>query len=247
MKQTFFFIYGVIAYTIFLVVYSYFVLWENNTLVPTGVDFGARLPLFQSILVDTLVMALFFVPHSLMARKSFKAWWTKLIPEAIERSTYILFSSLLMGIWIYFWQPIPIVLYDLSGSWMGKTLLAISFIGFGLTVFSTFLINHFELFGLQQVYQALNNQIGKPYQFVTPLLYKLVRHPLYFSFMIAFWVNPILTVGHLLLASLVTIYTLIGIEYEEKDLKEVFGKQYEAYLQKTPKLIPVLFKFKTEK
>jgi len=195
-----------------------------------------------AIIIDLFLIALFFVPHSVMARKSFKAWWTTIIPKALERSTYVLVSSSLMAVWIFFWQPIPITLYDLSDSWAGTFLMILSFSGFVLAVFCTFLINHFDLFGLKQVYYALLNKKKGAYQFATPLLYRLVRHPLYFSFMIAFWCNPICTIGHLLLAVFATVYTLIGIEYEETDLKQLFGETYETYSRETPKLLPSLLK-----
>ncbi|AWX45008.1 hypothetical protein HME9304_02016 [Flagellimonas maritima] len=244
MKRFIYSFYGIFSYCLFLVVFSYFVFWENNILVPTGVDKGDAPNLFKALIINILLIALFFVPHSVMARKSFKAWWITVIPKALERSTYVLVSSSLMAVWIYFWQPIPLIIYDLTDSWLGTFLMILSFFGFGLAVFCTFLINHFDLFGLKQIYYAINNKKESPYKFVTPLLYRLVRHPLYFSFMIAFWCNPLLTVGHLLLALMATVYTMVGIGYEEKDLSELFGETYDLYAEKTPKLLPFVLKSK---
>ena len=238
MSRILLFLYGLISYIIFLTVYCYFILWENNTFVPTGIDDTAQLSWPLAVVIDLLLMALFFIPHSIMARQRFKQWWTTIIPPAIERTTYVLVSTILMATWVYLWQPIDFVLYDWRGTMAGQALGFLSFLGFGITVLSTFLINHFEFFGLEQVFRNFTGRPGRTYRFVTPLLYKLVRHPLYLGFMIAFWCNPVLTVGHLLFSTVVTVYTFFGIQLEEKDLHETFGEEYAAYSRETPMLIP---------
>ncbi len=236
--------YALVSYIFFLLVYGYFILWENNTIVPVRIDQGTSDSLPEALLTNILLMAIFFVPHSIMARNWFKTWWTKIISPILERSTYVLISSLLMANWIYFWRPIPIVIYDLSESWIGTFLMICSFFGFFLAVFSTFLINHFDLFGLKQIIHVFRPKKETPYRFVTPLLYQIVRHSLYLGFIIAFWSNSEFTIGHLLFSSLATVYTLIGIDYEEKDLKQEFGETYKKYSQAIPKLIPSIMRSK---
>ncbi len=245
MKKVIFGLYGGIAYLLFLGVFSYLTLWENNLLTPTQIDTGGTdQMLWMKLGINVMLLLLFFVPHSVMARKWFKEWWTQYIPKELERSTYVFTASALLGLVVVFWQPIPITIYDLSGSWVGSALTALSFIGFGLVVWSSFQINHFDLFGLKQVYMAVANKEQRSYTFVTPFLYKLARHPLYLGLLIAFWCNAQLTAGHLLFSGLATAYIFVGTSYEEKDLRAEFGARYNEYASTTPKFLPSVFRFK---
>jgi methanethiol S-methyltransferase len=196
-----------------------------------------EIPTFLKIIINLLLILLFGLQHSIMARKGFKDWITRYIPQPIERSTYVLIASLILTVMFLFWQPISTELWNFSGQVTGNILLGISFLGWGLVLLSTFLINHFHLFGLYQVYQNFREkQLNDTFKM--PFLYKLVRHPLYLGFLIAFWFAPVMTVGHLLFSSAMTVYILIGIHHEEKDLVRIHGDSYKQYREETPKLIP---------
>jgi protein-S-isoprenylcysteine O-methyltransferase Ste14 len=173
-----------------------------------------------------------------MARQGFKEKWTRFIPEPIERSTYVLFGSLALILLYIFWQPLPDILWSLSGG-AATTLLAVSFLGWAIVLVSTFLINHFHLFGLTQTYENLTNKRRTELRFSTPFFYKVVRHPIYLGFLIAFWAAPVMTVGHLLFSIGMTVYIFIGIWHEERDLSKVYGARYEQYKRTTSKLIPI--------
>jgi protein-S-isoprenylcysteine O-methyltransferase Ste14 len=173
-----------------------------------------------------------------MARKQFKEWWTQYVPKPVERSTYVLFSSLALALLCWQWRPIPDVIWHVADPVLATAVLALSFVGFGVVLASTWMINHFELFGLDQV---TNNLTGKPMpamRFKTPMLYKVVRHPIYMGFIIAFWSAPTMTAGHLLFAAVTTAYIFIGIALEEHDLVETFGDEYRRYREKVSMIIP---------
>ncbi len=191
-----------------------------------------------AILVNLGLISLFGIQHSVMARQSFKKKWTKIVPEPIERSTYVLFSSIVLILLFYFWKPIPYAIWDFADTSAGPILLAIAFLGWGMVLLSTFLINHFHLFGLHQVYQYASSREQKILSFRTPFLYRMVRHPLYLGFLIAFWATPVMTAGHLLFAIGMTLYIFIGIYHEEKDLVKLYGNDYLQYQKTTPSIVP---------
>jgi protein-S-isoprenylcysteine O-methyltransferase Ste14 len=192
----------------------------------------------EAIVVNLLLMTLFAVQHSVMARRRFKAWWTQYVPKAIERSTYVLTASLCLLLLFWQWRPIPAVVWRVDDPDFAAVVAMISLAGWVLVFTSTFLINHFELFGLSQVANHLVDRQPSPQQFRTPLFYKFVRHPLYLGFIIAFWAAPVMTVGHLLFAAVTTAYILVGIWLEERDLVETFGDQYRDYKHRVSMLIP---------
>lgn len=232
-------LYGVIAYSFTLVALLYLVGFIGNLVVPKSIDAGASGPLLQSVIVDATLVALFAIQHSVMARQGFKRWWTRVVPASIERSTYVLFTSLVLLLLYWQWQPIPASVWTVHNTVAAGVLDGIFWLGWAVLVASTFLINHFELFGLSQVFARLfGKQLSDP-KFRTPLLYRYVRHPIYLGVLLAVWATPSMTVGHLLFAGMITGYILIGIRLEERDLVEQFGDQYRRYRERASMLIPL--------
>jgi len=232
------FVYGLAAYAVFLGTILYAIGFVTGLVVPKTIDTGAAAPLAEAILVNVLLMSLFAVQHSVMARREFKAWWTQYVPRPIERSTYVLFASLALDLMFWQWRPIPAVVWQVADPNIAAAVLGASLVGWVLVFLSTFLINHFELFGLHQV---ANNLVGRDMpaaRFKTPVLYKMVRHPIYLGFIIAFWMAPVMTVGHLLFAAVTTAYIFVGIFLEERDLVEMFGDEYQRYRERVSMLIP---------
>jgi protein-S-isoprenylcysteine O-methyltransferase Ste14 len=232
------FLYGLIAYLVFFGTILYAIGFVTGLFVPKTIDTGTAVPLAEALVVNLLLMALFAVQHSVMARKQFKEWWTQYIPRSVERSTYVLLASLALILLFWQWRPIPAALWQINDPQLALAVTGVSMIGWVLVFLSTFLINHFELFGLHQV---ANNLAGRPMpqvRFKTPVLYKVVRHPIYLGFIIAFWVAPVMTAGHLLFAAVTTAYIFVGIWLEERDLVEMFGDEYRNYRQRVSMLVP---------
>ncbi len=241
MKRLFIFLYSIVCYFLFLASTLYAMGFLNNLIVPTTIEGGVVRPVGQAFLIDVSLIFLFGLAHSVMARPQFKAWWTRLIPEAAERSTYVLQSSLLLLLIFWLWQPIPEIIWTVTNEYGRFILQSIHWIGWILVILATFLINHFELTGLQQSFCNLRRRQPVSPHFVTPFLYKVVRHPMQLGLIIAFWVTPHMSVGRLVFAVTMTLYILIGLYFEEQSLLKQFGQDYEAYRQATPKVLPIRF------
>ncbi len=240
MRRTLYLVYGTLSYVVALGTSVYAIGFVGNVLVPRSVDRGGPLvPVGTALVIDALLLSLFAVQHSGMARRGFKAAWTRLVPAPVERSTYVLTASGCLIALFYFWRPIPAVVWSIEGAGLRAVFTATSLLGWGLVFFSTFLINHFELFGLRQVYLAARRQELQAPRFRTPLLHKLVRHPMYLGFIVAFWVAPTMTVGHLVFALATLGYILVGIQLEERDLVREYGAPYLAYREQVRGLVPI--------
>ncbi|MDX1658628.1 MAG: isoprenylcysteine carboxylmethyltransferase family protein [Nitriliruptorales bacterium] len=231
-------VYGFVAYAAFLAVFAYFVGFIEGLIVPKGIDDGPDTTVWIAALADVGLITMFGLQHSVMARPGFKRWWKRYVPEPIERSTYVAISTATLALVMLLWQPIPEVVWEINAQpWRG-IVYGISFAGWGILLLATFLIDHFDLFGVKQV---VRHQRGEAYEhptFKTPLLYRYVRHPLLLGFLIAFWAAPTMTVGHLLFAGAMTIYILVAVRYEERDLIRYHGDQYRRYRDEVPRLIP---------
>lgn len=232
------FLYGIASYVVFFVTFLYAIGFVTGVIVPKTIDTGVVVPTSEALVVDLLLMSVFAIQHSVMARRQFKQWWTKFVPKSVERSTYVLFSSLALILLCAMWRPMPTVIWRLDDPLSRMAITALSFTGFFIVLSSTFLINHFELFGLRQVTSNLNGGALPAPQFRTPLYYKFVRHPLYLGFIIAFWATPVMTMGHLLFAAVTSAYIIVGILLEERDLIDLFGDEYRRYKHRVSMLVP---------
>ena len=232
--------YGATAYTIFFLTFLYMIGFLANVGVGKSIDSGEPFPPGLAIIIDLFLIALFALPHSLMARPEFKKWWTQHIPKEIERSTYVLVASLLLLFLFWQWRTVYITLWHFEQPIIRAVLWGLFLAGWGIVLLSTFLINHFDLFGLRQVWLHFKEQEYTHLPFVTPLLYKLVRHPLYTGFLLAFWATPEMSLGHFIFAAAMTAYIVLAIPYEERDLETYHGDAYAEYKRKVPKLIPFM-------
>jgi len=232
------FIYDVVCYLIFLGTFLYAIGFLGNFIVPKGIDGGVLGPRGTALLINILLLGLFAIQHSVMARQGFKRAWTKIVPEPEERSTYVLLSSLLLILLFWQWRPMTGIVWDVEHPAGRFILWALFALGWLLVLTSTFLINHFDLFGLRQVYLHLVGKKPTPITFKTPGLYKYMRHPLCLGWFFAFWSTPTMTVGHLVFAIVTTAYILLAIQFEEKDLISFFGDAYRQYQQRVSMIIP---------
>jgi protein-S-isoprenylcysteine O-methyltransferase Ste14 len=242
LKRILFFAYGTFSYLIFLGTFLYAIGFIGNFGVPRTLDGPANGPLLVSFAIDAGLLTLFAVQHSVMARKWFKEWWTRIVPKPVERSTYVLFSSLALILLFSLWQPLGGVIWSVEDPTGRFVLRALFAFGWGLVLISTFLINHFDLFGLRQVWRYLLGRTEGQMSFVTPGPYRLVRHPLYVGWLFAFWMTPLMTSAHLLFSIATTAYILIAIQLEERDLVREHGETYEEYRRSVPMLIPSMRK-----
>lgn len=232
-------LYGIAAYLLFFVVFLYSIGFVGNWLVPKSIDSGNEGSLVPSLLVNVILLGVFAVQHSVMARPGFKRWWTRIVPEAIERSTYVLLSSLALALLFWQWQPLPDVVWDVKNLGGALVLCGLFWAGWLIALTSTFMINHFDLFGLRQVYLNLRGEKYTNVSFKILGLYKLARHPIMLGFVIAFWATPLMTVGHLLFAIATTAYIVIALQLEERDLVASIGDDYMQYKKQVSMLLPL--------
>lgn len=236
-KRILYFIYGLTAYALFFATFLYAIGFIGNLLVPVSIDGAPQLPLWQALAIDTALLGIFAIQHSVMARPGFKDWWTRIVPKPIERSTYVLFSSVALIALFTFWQPVGGVIWNVTDPAGQAVLYGVFALGWGVVLVSTFLINHFDLFGFRQVWLYLVGKRYTPLPFKTPMFYKYVRHPLYVGWFLAFWATPVMTVTHLVFALATTAYILIAIQLEERDLLEIHP-EYRGYREQVPMLVP---------
>lgn len=240
MKRKAIFIYGIVIYLVTMAAYFVgFIGFVGDFFSTRTVDKGVVGPVWTAVLIDLGLISLFGLAHSVMARRKFKQWWTKIVPPAAERSTYLLQATALLLLLMWQWRPIPTVVWQIDSS-AGRALMwGLFWLGWIMVAVTSFLINHAELLGLQQIYANLRGRKIPAPTFKTPFLYKIVRHPMQLGHVLAFWATPRMTVGHLVLAVGMTLYILVGIAFEERDLKRYYGDAYQQYQQQTPKLIPL--------
>jgi protein-S-isoprenylcysteine O-methyltransferase Ste14 len=238
MGRTLILLYGIACYLGFLAVFLYLIGFVWGIAVPKGINDGAAGSFASSLFIDVFLVALFGIQHSVMARPGFKRLWTAIVPPSAERSTFVLLASLCLAALYAYWQPLTGTIWDFRGEGLGDLLFGASVIGWVLVLVSTFVIDHFALFGVKQViYGFVNRELPAPH-FIIRGPYHLSRHPLMLGFLIAFWATPWMTVGHLVFAAAMTLYIRVALHYEEKDLREVHGADYESYQQRTSMLLP---------
>jgi protein-S-isoprenylcysteine O-methyltransferase Ste14 len=233
------FLYGLAAYVFFFGTFGYLVGFVGGWVVPKTIDTGIMSPAVQAVFVNLTLLTLFGLQHSVMARKSFKQRLTRIVSPALERSTYVLMATLVVAFLIWKWRPMPSIVWQVKEPAIVLLLTGLALAGWAIALVSTFLISHFELFGLRQVAANLTGRKLPEARFRTPALYKFVRHPLYLGFLLAFWSAPVMTAGHLLFAAGMTVYILIGIAFEERDLIRQFGEEYQRYRKQVAMLFPV--------
>ncbi|OCB30833.1 hypothetical protein A5675_02950 [Mycobacterium malmoense] len=231
--------YGAAAYLLFLAAFLYLIGFVGNFALPRSVDRGLAAPLAEAALINAALVAAFGVQHSVMARPAFKRWWVRFVPPSIERSTYVLLSSAVLALLYWQWRTMPTVIWDVRMPAARALLWALFWLGWAIALLATFLINHFDLFGLRQVYLASRHQPYTSIEFRVRLLYRVVRHPLMLGMVIAFWAAPVMTAGHLLFSVGMTIYILVATQLEERDLVTSLGDQYSAYRREVSMLLPI--------
>jgi protein-S-isoprenylcysteine O-methyltransferase Ste14 len=232
-------LFAIFAYAVFFATFLYLVCFVGSApFAPMTVDRGPEAPMATAFAIDVVLIAVFGIQHSVMARQGFKRAWTRVVPVPAERSVYVLIASLVLMILFAFWRPIDGTLWDARGTALELPLWALFFAGWGIVLLSTFLLNHFELFGLQQAWFHMRGRQAEPHQLRQPLFYKWVAHPLYSGFFLAFWATPVMIYGHLLLALVLSDYMLIAIGYEERDLVGHYGDDYVRYRKGVGKLFP---------
>ncbi|HET9182618.1 MAG TPA: isoprenylcysteine carboxylmethyltransferase family protein [Candidatus Angelobacter sp.] len=232
-------IYGIVCYLVFFATFLYAIAFVGNIRVPRSVDVGPGAPATEAFIIDALLLALFAVQHSVMARHWFKRAWTRIVPQVIERSTYVLFASLALILMYWQWRPMTGTVWSVQSGVPATLLWVACGAGWATVLATTFLISHFDLFGLKQVYAYFAGKSYPAPKFTTPLFYKLVRHPLYLGFTVAFWATPHMTVGHLFFAFMCTSYMIVAIQFEERDLVRTYGASYETYRKSVSMLIPM--------
>ena len=241
-------LYGTFSYAIFLATFLYAICFVGNIVqvpgisglvIPKTIDFGTPGPLLESAVVDVILLTVFALQHSIMARPAFKRMWTRKVPESVERSTYVLFASLALALIFWQWRPLPTAVWTVMNPPGALALTLLFWAGWGVVLASTFMVNHFELFGLRQVWARFRGDDVPTSTFRTPFLYKLVRHPIYLGFIIAFWSTPVMSLGHLLFAVTTTGYIFVGIFLEERDLIAHFGQTYRTYRENVWMILPL--------
>lgn len=240
MKRVVAFVYGTLCYLLFLATFLYGVAFLGNFGLDRTIDGAATVPFGQALLVNTLLLGLFAVQHSVMARPSFKQWWTTFIPTPVERSTYVLFSSLALLLLFYAWQPMGGTIWEAQDPIVRGAMYSLFAGGWLLILVTTFMINHFDLFGMRQVWLYLTGQPYTPLKFTKPGFYRYVRHPLYVGWLLTFWATPTMTAAHLVFSIATTAYILIAIQFEERDLVTAHGSAYDEYRKQVPMLVPGL-------
>ena len=241
MKKTLIFLYGILSYVVFLASFLYAVGFVGELIVPKSINSGIEVGMTETILINLALLSLFAVQHSVMARPAFKRWWTRIIPESMERSTYVLLTSLILFLIFWQWRPMTTNVWNIEGETYVLIINIIFWIGWVIVLLSTFMINHFHLFGLDQVYNKLRSRPPTGLKFKEHFFYKFVRHPIMTGFLIAFWATPVMTQGHFMFALVTTLYILVAVKYfEERDLRKELGDAYVNYQKRVPMLIPFL-------
>ncbi|MEH6406736.1 MAG: methanethiol S-methyltransferase [Leeuwenhoekiella sp.] len=239
MKKFIILVYGVLAYILFLFSFLYAIGFVGNLIVPKSIDSGNETDFLAALVFNIVLLSVFALQHSIMARPAFKKLWIRIIGKAVERSTYVLFSSLALILIFWKWQPMTDTVWSIENNALALSLRALFFMGWAIVLLSTFMISHFELFGLTQIFNNFKNKVSQSPKFQVNFFYKLVRHPIMLGFLVAFWATPVMTTGHLLFTVITTAYILIAVKFlEEKDLKKALGSKYVNYQKEVPMIIP---------
>lgn len=232
------FLYGVLSYCLFFITFLYAIGFVGGFGVPKHIDSGPVGPVVSALVINAILLAVFALQHSIMARPGFKQWWTRFVPQSVERSTFVLFSSLALLLLYWQWRALPGLAWQVDAQGGRVVLWSLFGLGWFVVLIGTFHISHFHLFGLRQVYERLRNRPLSDPAFVTPGLYRLIRHPIMLGFILAFWATPQMSWGHLFFAAMSTAYILVALQFEEHDLLKAFGDRYRQYRERVPMLLP---------